>query len=39
MFINNDNIDDSSLNRSKLLINKSGAALLVKKTLQALKPN
>ena len=37
-FINN-NIDGSCLNRSKLHLNKSGTALLVKKFPQALKPN
>ena len=38
-FINNNNIDGSCLNRSKLHLNKSGTALLVKKFSQALKPN
>ena len=38
-FINNSNIDGSCLNRSKLHLNKSGTALLVKKFSQALKPN
>ena len=37
-FINN-NIDGSCLNRSKLHLNKSGTALLVKNFSQALKPN
>ena len=37
-FINN-NIDGSCLNRSKLHLNKSGTALLVKTFSQALKPN
>ena len=37
-FINN-NIDGSCLNRSKLYLNKSGTALLVKNFSQALKPN
>ena len=37
-FINN-NIDSSCLNRSKLHLNKSGTAKLVKKISQALKPN
>ena len=37
-FINN-NIDGSYLNRSKLHLNKSGTALLVKIFSQALKPN
>ena len=30
MFINDNNIDDSCLNKSKLHLNKSGTALLVK---------
>ena len=38
-FINNSNIDGSCLNRSKLHLNKSGTALLVKNFSQALKPN
>ena len=38
-FINNTNIDGSCLNRSKLHLNKSGTALLVKAFSQALKPN
>ena len=38
-FINNTNIDGSCLNRSKLHLNKSGTALLVKNFSQALKPN
>ena len=38
-FINNNNIDGSCLNRSKLHLNKSGTAPLVKKFSQALKPN
>ena len=38
-FINNNNIDGSCLNRSKLHLNKSGTALLVKTFSQALKPN
>ena len=38
-FINNTNIDGSYLNRSKLHVNKSGTALLVKDFSQALKPN
>ena len=38
-FINNINIDGSCLNRSKLHLNKSGTALLVKFFSQALKPN
>ena len=38
-FINNTNIDGSCLNRSKLHLNKSGTALLVKTFSQALKPN
>ena len=38
-FINNNNIDGSCLNRSKLHLNKSGTALLVKNFSQALKPN
>ena len=38
-FINNNNIDGSCLNRSKLHLNKSGTALLVKKFSQALKQN
>ena len=38
-FINNTNIDGSCLNGSKLNLNKSGTALLVKKFSQALKPN
>ena len=38
-FINNTNIDGSCLNRSKLHLNKSGTALLVKKFSQALKQN
>ena len=38
-FINNTNIDDSCLNRSKLHLNKSGTTLLVKTFSQALKPN
>ena len=38
-FINNTNIDGSCLNRSKLHLNKSGTALLVKNFSQTLKPN
>ena len=38
-FINNTNIDGSCLNRSKLHLNKSGTALLVKNFSQPLKPN
>ena len=38
MFINNNNIDGSCLNRSKLHLNKSGTGKLVKPFLQALKP-
>ena len=38
-FINNTNIYGSCLNRSKLHLNKSGTALLVKNFSQALKPN
>ena len=38
-FINNNNIDGSCLNRSKLHLNKSGTAPLVKNFSQALKPN
>ena len=38
-FINNNNIDGSCLNRSKLHLNKSETALLVKNFSQALKPN
>ena len=38
-FINNTNIDGSCLNRSKLHLNKSGTALLVKTFSQALKQN
>ena len=38
-FINNTNIDGSCLNRSKLHLNKSGTALLVRNCPQALKPN
>ena len=38
-FINNTNIHGSCLNRSKLHLNKSGTALLVKIFSQALKPN
>ena len=38
-FSNNNNIDGSCLNRSKLHLNKSGTALLVKNFSQALKPN
>ena len=37
-FINNNNIDGSCFNRSKLHLNKSGTALLVKNFLQALRP-
>ena len=37
-FINNSNIDGSCLNRSKLHLNKSGTALLVKKFSHALNP-
>ena len=36
---NNNNIDGSCLNRSKLHLNKSGTAQLVKKFSQVLKPN
>ena len=36
---NNNNIDGSCLNRSKLHLNKSGTAQLLKKLSQALKPN
>ena len=39
-FINdNNNIDGSCLDRSKLHLNKSGTAQLLKKLSQALKPN
>ena len=38
-YINNNNIDGSRLSRSKLHLNKSETALLVKDFLQALKPN
>ena len=38
-FINNTNIDCSCLNRSKLHLNKSETALLLKNFSQALKPN
>ena len=38
MFINNNDIDGSCLNRSKLHLNKSGTDKLVKSFLQALKP-
>ena len=38
-FINNNNIDGSCLNRSKLHLNKSGTPQLVKQISQALKPN
>ena len=38
-FINNNNNDGSCLNRSKLHLNNSGTALLVKNFSQALKPN
>ena len=38
-FINNNNIDDSCFNRSKLHLNKSGTTQLVKKISQALKRN
>ena len=38
-FINNNDIDVSCLNRSKLHLNKSGTAQLVKKASQTIKPN
>ena len=38
-FIKNNNIDGSCLNRSKLLLNKSGTSQLEKNFSQALKPN
>ena len=38
-FVNNNNIDVSCLNRSKLHLNKSGTAQLVKKASQTIKPN